>query len=111
MSVFGCFDLRLILVVFMATVLAACSTKHIPISPEHVKALPSRTVSVVHYNPEPFMVWRGEQKARSVALGFFALIGGVIEGGMQLADAKEEGAKFISQTQLTDPLPKCRRVS
>jgi hypothetical protein len=88
----------------MVTVLSAFSTEHIPISSEHVKALTSSTFTVVHYDPEPFMVWRGEQKARSAALMFFGAIGGAIEGGMQLADAKEDGAKFISQTQLTDPI-------
>ena len=97
-------DVRLILLVSMVTVLSACSTEHIAISSEHVKALPSSTFTVVHYNPEPFMVWRGEQKARGAALMFFGAIGGAIEGGMQIADAKEEGAKFISQTQLTDPI-------
>ena len=74
-------DVRLILLVSMVTVLSACSTEHIAISSEHVKALPSSTFTVVHYNPEPFMVWRGEQKARGAALMFFGAIGGAIGGG------------------------------
>lgn len=104
MGAFVFFGMSRILILSVVTILAGCSTKHISISSESVQTLPSSTFAVVHYNPEPFMIWRGEQKARGVALGFFGLVGGAIEGGMQLADAKEEGAKFISQTQLIDPI-------
>jgi hypothetical protein len=105
MSSHASITLRLIVMCLSLVLLAACSTKQIPIAPEVMKELnPSTPVTLVHYDPEPFMIWTGEQKARSAFLMLFGAIGGAIEGGMQVADAKETGAKFISQTQLTDPI-------
>ena len=84
----------------------ACSTKRIAIGPEVLKDLkPESQIAIVHYNPEPFSIWRGERTGRRIALGaLFGLIGGAIEGGMAAADAKEAGAKFISQSQMIDPI-------
>ena len=86
--------------------LNACSTKRIAIEPDVLKDLkPESQVTIVHYNPEPFAIWRGERTGRAAALGvLLGGIGGAIEGGLEAAEAKEAGAKFISQSQLTDPI-------
>jgi hypothetical protein len=85
--------------------LNACSTKRIAMGPEVLKDLkPESQITIVHYDPEPFSIWRGERTGRGSALMLFGAIGGAIEGGMAAADAKEAGAKFISQSQLTDPI-------
>jgi hypothetical protein len=90
--------------------LTACSTKHIAVEPDVLKDVtPETRVTVVHYSPEPFAIWRGEQTGRGSALGMFGLVGGLIEAGMQSADAKEAGAKFISDSQLTDPIAQVER--
>jgi hypothetical protein len=85
--------------------LNACGTKQIAMGPEVLKDLtPESQITIVHYDPEPFSIWRGERTGRGSALMLFGAIGGAIEGGMAAADAKEAGAKFISQSQLTDPI-------
>lgn len=85
--------------------LTACGTTHTPAPSEAISDLASKTkISVVHYEPEQFTIWTGERKLRSTALGMFGLIGASIDAGMQAADAKEAGAKFISASQLTDPI-------
>jgi len=86
--------------------LNACSTKRIAMTPDVLKDLkPESQVTIVHYNPEPFAIYRGERAGRGTALRvLFGAIGGAIEGGMAAAEAKEAGAKFISQSQLTDPI-------
>lgn len=86
--------------------LNACSTKRIAMEPEILKDLkPESQITIVHYDPEPFSIWRGERTGRAAALGvLFGAIGGAIEGGMEASEAKEAGAKFISQSQLTDPI-------
>lgn len=86
--------------------LNACSTKRIAIEPDVLKDLkPESQITIVHYDPEPFAIYRGERTGRGAALGvLFGAIGGAIEGGMEAAEAKEAGAKFISQSQLTDPI-------
>lgn len=85
--------------------LNACSTKRIAMEPDVLKDLkPESQITIAHYDPEPFSIWRGERTGRGTALMMFGAIGGAIEGGMAAADAKEAGAKFISQSQLTDPI-------
>jgi hypothetical protein len=85
--------------------LSACSTQRIAMTPDVLKDLkPESQVTIVHYDPEPFAIYRGERTGRAAALGvLFGAIGGAIEGGMEASEAKEAGAKFISQSQLTDP--------
>ena len=86
--------------------LTACSTKRVAMAPDVLKELkPESQITIVHYDPEPFSIWRGEREGRGIALGaLFGLIGAAIEGGLAASDAKEAGAKFISQSQLTDPI-------
>ena len=85
--------------------LNACSAKRVAMEPGVLKDLkPESQVTIVHYNPEPFSIWRGERTGRGTALMMFGAIGGAIEGGMEASEAKEAGAKFISQSQLTDPI-------
>ena len=86
--------------------LNACSTNRIAMGPDVLKDLkPESQITIVHYDPEPFSIWRGERTGRAAALGvLFGAIGGAIEGGMEASEAKEAGAKFISQSQLTDPI-------
>ncbi len=101
------FRMRLtpILAALTLVLLAGCSTTRIPAPSEAIADLTSNTkVAVVHYDPEQFMIWTGEPKTRTTALSMFGLIGAAIEGGMQQTDAKEVGAKFISSTQLLDPI-------
>lgn len=96
---------RLLTICLAMLALHACSTERIAMDPGTLKELtPQSRIIIVHYYPEPFSIWRGEQTARGVGLGLFGALGGAIEGGMQAADAKEAGAKFISQSQLTDPV-------
>ncbi|ULA61793.1 MAG: conserved exported protein of unknown function [Nitrospira sp.] len=86
----------------------ACSTARMPAPPDTIQALTSGPppIAVAHYNPEPFTIWSGQSRVRGAALGLmFGAIGGAVEGGLQLAEAKEAGAKFISASQLTDPTP------
>ena len=86
--------------------LNACSTKRVAMEPDVLKDLkPESQITVVHYDPEPFSIKREVRTGRAVALGaLFGLIGQAIEGGMEAAEDKEAGAKFISQSQLTDPI-------
>jgi len=89
----------------LITATGGCGTKHVAVEPSVMTSLAQSKLAVIHYDPEPFMMWTGEQKARSIALGLlFGMIGGAIDGGLQMADAKEAGAQFISQTQLIDPI-------
>ena len=101
------FRLRLtpILGALILVFLAGCSTTRLPAPSEAIADLTANAkVAVVHYDPEQFMIWTGEPKTRTTALSMFGLIGAAIEGGMQQTDAKEVGAKFISSTQLLDPI-------
>ncbi len=101
------FRLRInpILGVLTLMFLAGCSTTRLPAPSEAISDLTGNAkVAVVHYDPEQFMIWTGEPKTRTTALSMFGLIGAAIEGGMQQADAKEVGAKFISSAQLLDPI-------
>ena len=101
------FRMRLtpILAALTLVLLAGCSTPRLPAPSEAIADLTANAkVAVVHYDPEQFMIWTGEPKTRTTALSMFGLIGAAIEGGMQQTDAKEVGAKFISSTQLLDPI-------
>lgn len=85
--------------------LTACSTTHKSVPSETIDDLTQGSkVSIAHSDPEQFTIWTGQRSAGRVALGMFGAIGGAIEGGLQLADAKEAGAKFISASQLVDPI-------
>jgi hypothetical protein len=86
--------------------LNACGTKRVAIAPEVLKDLkPESQVTIVHYNPDPFSISRGERTGRAAALGvLLGGIGGAIAGGLEASEAKEAGAIFISQSQLTDPI-------
>ncbi|MEO7860246.1 MAG: hypothetical protein ABIU05_07335 [Nitrospirales bacterium] len=86
-------------------VLNACSTERIAMALDVLKELkPESQITIVHYDPEPFSIWRGERTGRGTALMLCGAIGGAIEGGMAAANAKEAGAKFISQSQMIDPI-------
>lgn len=101
------YKLACILTISLAILsLNACSTERIAMGPEMLKDLkPESQITIAHYDPEPFSIWRGEQTGRGSALGvLLGAIGGAIEGGLAAADAEEAGAKFISQSQLTDPI-------
>jgi hypothetical protein len=96
---------RLVHICLAILLSTACSTKHIAVGLDVLKDVtPGTRVAIVHYSPEPFAIWRGEQTGRGAALGMFGLVGGLIEAGMKSADAEEAGAKFISESQLTDPI-------
>lgn len=86
--------------------LTACSTTRIAMTPDGLKDLkPESQITVVHYDPEPFAIYRGEHGGRGVALRMLLpIIGIFIQGGMEYSEAKEAGAKLISQSQLTDPI-------
>lgn len=86
--------------------LTACSTKRIAITPDVLKDLkPESRITIVHYDPEPFAIYRGERAGRGVALRMLLpIIGIFIQAGMEHSEAKEAGAKFISQSQLIDPI-------
>lgn len=86
--------------------LNACSTKRIAMTPDVLKDLkPESQVTIVHYNPEPFAIYRGERAVRGTVLRMLLpIIGLVIQGSMEYSEAKEAGAKFISLSQLTDPI-------
>jgi hypothetical protein len=86
--------------------LNACSANRIAMTPDALKDLkPESQITIVQYNPEPFSIYRDERTGRRAALGvLLGAIGGAIESGMEAAEAKEAGAKFISQSQLTDPI-------
>lgn len=91
-------------VVLTLMILSACSTTRTPAPSEAIADLSGNArVSVAYYDAEQFTIWTAEHKGRSAALGMFGLIGGAIDAGLQTADAKEAGAKFISASQLTDP--------
>lgn len=101
------YPLACLLTIGLATLLlSACSTKRIALPAEVLIDLkPESQITIVHYDPEPFSIYRGERTGRGTALGMlFPIIGTAIEVGMDAADAKEAGAKFISQSQLTDPI-------
>ena len=84
----------------------ACSTKQVAMAPDVLKDLkPESQITIVHYGPEPFSIHLGERTGRATALAvLFGAIGAAIEGGMEYSEAKEAGAKFISRSQLTDPI-------
>ena len=86
--------------------LNACSTKQIAMTPDGLKDLkPESQITVVHYDPEPFAIYRGERAVRGTVLRMLLpIIGLVIQGSMEYSEAKEAGAKFISLSQLTDPI-------
>lgn len=86
--------------------LNACSTNRVAMAPDVLKDLkPGSQITIVHYDPEPFSIKRDVRTGRAVALGaLFGVIGAAVEGGMEAAEDKEAGAKFISQSQLTDPI-------
>ena len=86
--------------------LNACSTNRVAMAPDVLKDLkPESQITIVHYDPEPFSIKRDVRTGRAVALGaLFGVIGAAIEGGMEAAEDKEAGAKFISLSQLTDPI-------
>lgn len=86
--------------------LTACSTKRIAMGPDVLKDLkPESPITIVHYDPEPFAIYRGERAVRGTVLSMlFPLIGVAIQTGMEYSEAKEAGAKFISLSQLTDPI-------
>ena len=66
---------------------------------------PESQITIVHYRPEPFSIYLGGQTGWATASGVpFGMIGVAIEASRAAADAKEEGARFISQSQLTDPI-------
>lgn len=86
--------------------LTACGTKRIAMTPEMLKDLkPESQIAIVHYDPEPFAIYRGERAGRGTALRMLLpIIGIFIQGSLEHSEAKEAGAKFISLSQLTDPI-------
>ena len=90
--------------------LTACSANRIAMTPDVQKDLkPESQITIVHYGPEPFSIYLGEREGRATALRtvlsmLLPGIGVVIVGGMEYSEAKEAGAKLISQSQLTDPI-------
>lgn len=86
--------------------LSACSTQRIAMTPDGLKDLkPESQITIVHYDPEPFAIYRGEHAVRGTVLRMLLpIIGLFIQGGMEHSEAKEAGAKFISLSQLTDPI-------
>ncbi len=102
------FRMRLsrILVALTIVFLAGCGTTRIPAPSEAVNDLSGKTkIHIAHYDPEKFTIWIGGQTGRGIALGILlGGIGGAIEGGLQLDEARETGAKFISASQLMDPV-------
>ena len=86
--------------------LTACSTTRIAMTPDVLKDLkPESQITIVHYDPEPFAIYRGERAGRGTVLRMLLpIIGMVIEGGLEYSEGKEAGAKFISLSQLTDPV-------
>ena len=90
--------------------LTACSANRIAMTPDVQKDLkPESQITSVHYSPEPFSIYLGEREVRATVLRTVLRmvlpgIGVVIVGGMEYSEAKEVGAKLISQSQLTDPI-------
>ncbi len=86
--------------------LTACSANRIAMTPDVQKDLkPESQITSVHYIPEPFAIYRGEHAVRGTVLRMLLpIIGLFIQGGMEYSEAKEAGAKLISQSQLTDPI-------
>lgn len=86
--------------------LTACSTTRMAAPSDAIADLTSSSkVAVAHYEPEKFMIWPDQQRARGSVLGMFGLIGASIDAGLQFAEAKEATAKFISASQqLMDPI-------